>query len=482
MPAELTQSLSRRLARNNPTTGSAVITVLILASVTAVIAAGFLARSANEARLATRSFYQSVVLNLAEGGIEEGLHAVNTGNVTSSNGWTLVSGSTTDYQKSITSGLEFGQGTGAIRIRVDNATGTTPTVTAAGLVTFSTQPKILKQIRVAGRKRARLWQNSIVSKGNVTFSGSADIDSYDSSLGPYNTSTNRSDRATVATNATVQISGSATIYGSVATGGPAPSVGGSGRIYGATSPSSPLVDPSRVRTDFNANLTDATVPTGTAVSLGAYSVAGSSTASLPRTGDVAGANGRYLYSCTSLSVGGSGKLNITGPVDIIITGNVSIGGSGYIAVGGGTSVNPSLNLYSPGTIDLGGSGMVNNTSLPIKATIWGTKASGSTVQTITVGGSAAFYGTVYAPNGNITVSGSGGVYGALVGNAVTLSGSGDVHYDLQLAQATSIGGPIPGDTSDSGTVQITAWSELVDPPGSGRAFARDSRAPFNGLF
>jgi hypothetical protein len=243
-----------------------------------------------------------------------------------------------------------------------------------------------------------------------------------------------------------------------------------------------LVDPSRVRTDFNTNLTDATAPTSAAISLGAYSVASSSTANLPRTGDVAGANGRYLYTCTSLSVGGSGRLNITGPVDIIVTGNTSIGGSGYIAVGGGTSVDPSLNLYCPGTIDLGGSGMVNNTSKPIKANIWGTKPGGGTMQSINVGGSAAFYGTVYAPNGNITISGSGGVYGALIGNTVTLSGSGDVHYDVQLGQATSIGGPTPGAGSNPGTVRVTSWAELRDPPGSGSNFARDNRAPFAALF
>jgi len=280
----------------------------------------------------------------------------------------------------------------------------------------------------------------------------------------------------------VQVSGSATIYGFVATNNTDPSVGGSGRIYGATSPSSPRVDPSRIRKDFKANLTDATAPTTAAISLGAYSVAGSGSASLPRTGDAVGANGRYLYTCSSLSVGGSGKLNITGPVDIIVTGNVSVGGSGYIAVGGGTSVNPSLNVYSPGTIDLGGSGMVNNTSLPIKATIWGTKPSGGTAQTITVGGSAAFYGTVYAPNGNISITGSGGTYGALIGNTVTVSGSGDVHYDVQLAQAVSVGGPTPGTGASSGTVRLSSWAELTDPPGSGRPFARDNRAPFASLF
>ena len=461
--------------------GSAVITVLILAAVTAVIASGFLFRSVQEAKLATRGHFQIVALNLAEAGIEEGLHAANSAAINSANGWSLASGSTTDYVKTITTGFNFDQATGAIYVRVDNAASSTPTVIAACSVTIPNQPKIVKQIRVGSTAPVRLFANGIVAKGNVTFSGSADIDSYDSSVGAYNAATNRSDRATVASLVTVQVTGSATIYGYVATAGTTPSVGGSGRIYGATSPSSPRVDPNRVRTDFSTNLLDATAPTTSAYSLGAYSVAGSSTASLPRGGDVAGANGRYLYTCSSLSVGGSGILNILGPVDVIVTGNTSIGGSGYIAVGGTGAVSPSLNIYCPGTLDLSGSGMVNNTSLPINATIWGTKPTGST-QTVTVGGSAAFRGTIYAPNGNVSVTGSGGVYGAIIGNTVTLSGSGDVHYDVQLATAAVPGGPSPGTGSGSGYLRIGSWSELKEAPGSGHAFARDNRAPFTTLF
>jgi hypothetical protein len=193
-------------------------------------------------------------------------------------------------------------------------------------------------------------------------------------------------------------------------------------------------------------------------------------------------NSPRLYTSSSFSIGGSGHLDIKGPVDIIVTGNTSVGGSGYVAIGGTGAVNPSLNLYCPGTIDLGGSGMVNNTSLPINTTIWGTKPAGS-VQTVTVGGSAAFKGTIYAPNGNISVTGSGGVYGALIGNTVTLSGSGDVHFDVQLMTASVAGGPSPGSgSSGSGYYRVRAWSELSEKPGSGHAFARDNRQPFSTLF
>ncbi|MEX2044384.1 MAG: hypothetical protein WD941_03460, partial [Opitutus sp.] len=185
--------------------GSAVITVLVLASVTAVIASSFLFRSSQEARLASRSYYQSAALNLAEAGVEEALYAINTNTVDDDNGWELVSGTTADYTRAITSGIPFPQGTGGIYIRIDDASGTTPAITALGVVEIPQQPRIVKQLRVGGSGPMRLFGNGIVAKGTVTFSGSADIDSYDSSIGDWNSSTNRGDQATVASNTIVQV-------------------------------------------------------------------------------------------------------------------------------------------------------------------------------------------------------------------------------------------------------------------------------------
>jgi len=95
------------LAARSPQRGSAIVAVLVLAGGTAVISSGFLYRAVNAANLATRFFYQTVALNLAEAGIEEGLHAANSSILNAANGWTLASGSTTDYVNSITSGFNF---------------------------------------------------------------------------------------------------------------------------------------------------------------------------------------------------------------------------------------------------------------------------------------------------------------------------------------------------------------------------------------
>jgi hypothetical protein len=449
--------------------GSAVITVLILAAITALIASSFLFRASQEAKLATRSLYQSVALNLAEAGLEEGLYAANSAGFTTANGWTLVTGTANDYSKTILSGFSFPQGTGAIYIRVDSATSMTPTVTAAGIITIPRQPNVIKQLRVAAGKRRR-WANGVVVKSTLTFSGNAVVDSYDSSVGVPNAATNKTDQATVATISTaldpITVGSNAVIYGYVATGADDPVVGSGGRIYGATTPSGTLVDTSRIRHDFTANLPDATIPTATATSIGVINA----TISLPRVGDLPGTNGRYTYSTPSITVAGGDALVVTGPVDLVVTGDISITGNAQITVGGTGSVNPSINLYSPGTVNIAGNGISNLTNIPAKATIWGTGASTAT-QTVSIAGNGSFTGTVYAPNATVSLMGNGANMGAIIAKQATIGGNGEFHYDTQL-----------GLLSDDQYFRPTSWCELAAVSTSSSVFHRDSRTPFTGLF
>ena len=57
--------------------------------------------------------------------------------------------------------------------------------------------------------------------------------------------------------------------------------------------------------------------------------------------------------------------------------------------------------------------------------------------TITYRGSTAFVGTVYAPEANFTLSGSGGMCGAAIVNSFLSSGGSSLHYDLALSGAQS---------------------------------------------
>ena len=424
-----------------------------------------------EEQLASRGVAQSVAANLAEAGIEDALFAANNSYFNSTYGWSTASDSATAKVKT-TTGLSLSQGTGEIYLRVDSYASTSPTIIALGVVRPLSGAVIVKQLRCAIVKRST-WANGMVSKSAIIFSGNATIDSYDSSLGVYNASTNRSDQATVASDSTaldpVVLNSNATIYGYVATGGAAPTVSSNGRVYGATSPANPNVDPSRVRTDFNQNIPDATAPTVAATSLGSVN----SSTSLPRIGDLPGTDGRYHYTASSLSLNGHDVISVTGPVDLTVTGNIALTGNGEISIGGVGSISPSLNIYAAGSVSLGGNGMLNQTNVPGNTALYGTAPSGTT-QSITVTGNGEFIGAIYAPNATVSLTGNGAVNGAVIANTITLGGSGVFHYDVHLG--------VTGTSTDSTADRYyrpDTWLELTDKAGTGTTFARDNRVPFN---
>jgi hypothetical protein len=58
---------------------------------------------------------------------------------------------------------------------------------------------------------------------------------------------------------------------------------------------------------------------------------------------------------------------------------------------------------------------------------------------------------VYAPSHDITISGSGDLYGAIVANSIASSGGSKVHYDEALSNARST----------IITIVRGAWTELT---------------------
>jgi len=95
-------------------------------------------------------------------------------------------------------------------------------------------------------------------------------------------------------------------------------------------------------------------------------------------------------------------------------------------------------------------------SIPDKITIVKTSGIPGNLQiygldsgtTINYAGGSDFYGTIYAPEGDVSTSGNSNIFGAIVGDTVTLSGTGALHYDESLAE----NGPSQGFT-------IVYWQE-----------------------
>jgi hypothetical protein len=65
--------------------------------------------------------------------------------------------------------------------------------------------------------------------------------------------------------------------------------------------------------------------------------------------------------------------------------------------------------------------------------------TGSAADVILSGGSGD-YCVVYAPNSDITISGGGDIYGAVIGNTINNSGGSSIHYDRNLTNALVSGG------------------------------------------
>jgi hypothetical protein len=112
------------------------------------------------------------------------------------------------------------------------------------------------------------------------------------------------------------------------------------------------------------------------------------------------ANGTYCFHNVSLS--NSAQLKVNGPVTIKMTGTLST--SGATSLPNTTLIPSNLRILS----SFGGS------------------------NGITFGNSSSLQLVVYAPNTNVSITGSAPLFGTVVGKTITLSNSGMIHYDTQL--------------------------------------------------
>ena len=89
-------------------------------------------------------------------------------------------------------------------------------------------------------------------------------------------------------------------------------------------------------------------------------------------------------------------------------------------------------IYCYGTFNVGGNTMTSG-SKPGNLTIVMCKTPGGTAPgSLTVGSSAALYASIYAPQSAVTLSGSGDIYGTVLGLTVDLTGTSGIHFDLSL--------------------------------------------------
>ncbi len=429
--------------------GSAMVAAIFVAVVIGLWMAAAMQSSFTEYKMSTRYLNMQNALNLAESGLEEGVRSFNEG---SWSGWTTYSNG---YYKSMSAPWIGNGSTGDIKIFVSNST-TSPTLAAEGSITGADGKTLSRQIKV-DLSSSSLFANGLLARRNIIMNGNGvTVDSWDSRVGNYSTSTRASNGnvASLALTNTDILLNNADIYGHISVGGTFDVDASFHRngTLGEWGDSGGSKDLDRVTEDFYADLPPVETPAYASwtdvrdVNSGASDITGALTLGNPL--DTSPAN----YQAERISLSGNGdNLVIDGPVRLFVRRNVSVSGRGTIRI---TSTG-SLELYSVESLSISGNGsaygMQNETAKPEKFMIYNTTPTdGGT--SVDVAGNGLVYAVVYAPNSNVHLQGGGSggaVFGSIVGYEITLNGGYEFHYDESLA-----------DLGGGGGLNIDFWREL----------------------
>jgi hypothetical protein len=247
-----------------------------------------------------------------------------------------------------------------------------------------------------------LFKYGIFTQGDITLSGGSVTDGYNSENGPYNPAAIDS-TGSIATNGNISMSGGSTIVN-----GDAKSAGtnSGGTVTGTrTGGATPFPAPATIACPTGGYTPS--VPGGAGISYnpatGVLTVSGGKNVTLGVP-----AAGYYYFSSVTLSGGATLTMSSSAHVDI----------------------------YIDNVLNLSGGGIINTSSLPPSLSIWACGNPPSPAGWTLSGGSGAYF-SVYAPNHDITVSGSGDIWGAIVGASLNSSGGSAIHYDEGLQQLPS---------------------------------------------
>jgi hypothetical protein len=312
-----------------------------------------------------------------------------------------------------------------------------------------------------------LFSRAITAQGQITLNGGSRnsgiaIDAYNSVLGPYDPVTNRIAAGHIATDATgpraisIQV---AAVCGTAVTGA-------GGGIFVKNGAIGDLnwcannrgIEPGWI--DHNANIAFANnqPPSGVPTIL-------------PTVTSVSGSNITYLsvgsstaiYQVASLTVSDSTHpIIVTSQATLYVTGDFTVQGNGYIKIMPGAS----LTLYVGGRAVISGCGVVNANGRPSTFSYIGLPGNKS----ITYTGASAFYGTINAPQADVTLSGNAEIFGAVICNTYTSSGRARVHYDTALAApdtATYEDLDLLTDSDGDGLTNLVEYAVGSDPQNAG---------------
>ena len=408
-----------------------LVTALILCAIMGTALASYLGVVRAQHRSVARSLAWNSALPVAEAGIEEAMAHLNHDTNRAASGWTLVG---TNYVKSRT----------VWGVRYDMTISTNflkPVITSKASVAAPMTTNLIKRgVRVACTNRNTAIKG-MLAKGAIKFGGNVNADSFDSTdptastNGVYDVTKKRAN-GYIGTNGkgagVINAGGSVSIYGSAATGPTGTVTSNGGATIGDAAwqaSGSAGVQPGHSTDDMNVFFPDVEAPF-----TGGFSVPSVLSGLLSLLGgtNYTYALGTGTYQMSTLNMSSSQKMIVNGDATLYVTGDVSLSGQSYIYIQPGAS----LKLYVAGQTSIAGGG-VSNPSAQAKAFQYFGLPSNTSVK---FSGNSTFAGVIYAPQADLTMSGSGSdpidFVGASTTSTVTMSGGYNFHYDESLANTT----------------------------------------------
>ena len=283
-----------------------------------------------------------------------------------------------------------------------------------GSIDRDTRIYLVSRGRVGGAERvvtalvsgSALYPYGVFSETTITLSGGSTTDSFDSRDGAYDAATAGS-HGDIRADGNITLSGGSTVVkGDAASSGTVSASGGSS-VTGTT-------------TNGAASLSFASIP--------ACGPPWSSNTGISWVGS----NGSYVSSTGVLTVSNS-STTATLAGGTYCFSSISLSGSGIM------QVTSAVNIYVTGTAHLSGGSVANTTSNASNLKLFSSYNDPSDGNGVTLSGGSGAYMAVYAPDTAVNFSGSSNFYGSVIGAKVTNSGGTKIHYDTSLAAALGPG-------------------------------------------
>jgi hypothetical protein len=397
---------------------SVLVPALLTITLLLIGLGAYLTLVSSQMRSASRSESWNMAITVAEAGVEEAHAHLNQNGLTNfiSNGWQRTG------SNAVTKMRRLGSNYFSV-ILFSNSIPNTARILSEGAVRVpgtSGSNYVRRTVEVTVKnpgilKNALTLLNTVGGNG-----GTAIIDSFSSTNGPYSLSTRR-DHGDIlclgGTPGSVDV-GNTAVYGKIYT-----VPGGTVTIQnGSVGDTNWISSTNGIEPGWWANnLKPFPVPNAPVAAF---------TGSVPDRGTYQGTNYTYIlgtgnYHLLSLNLSGQGNMVVIGDAQLNISNNLKIEGNGCILV----MSNASLKIFMDGqSATIAGNGVVNNNGLASKYLYYG-----STNNTdINLAGNGNIYGVYFAPQADIKINGNGAINGAFVAHSVNNIGGASIHYDEEL--------------------------------------------------